>query len=244
MKEAKLAMTHSVHDVVLAMSVWLLLNQWAIWEIIRHEGRKPTRKRKEKGRGSDEARPFPGLTQKPVCQECEQEAGQEERAVEAPPMMTSGRGRPAEVGTSRQFCPDEGCCYYGWLGRGNIVANGHPSGGLWRQFHCKACGCWFLETHGTVFFGRRQGVPLVLLVLAALVEGLSIRAAGRVFGVDADTVERWLVLAAQQLTALAAHIMVDLELEQVQLDELFAALGHLLESGVGLGELQAGSSWL
>jgi hypothetical protein len=26
------------------------------------------------------------------------------------------------------------CRYYGWLGLGNVVANGHPSGGLWRQF--------------------------------------------------------------------------------------------------------------
>ena len=28
------------------------------------------------------------------------------------------------------------------------------------------------------------------------------------------------------------------------LDEIFAALGHLLETGAGLGEIEAGSSWL
>ena len=27
----------------------------------------------------------------------------------------------------------------GWLGLGNLRANGHPSGGPWRQFHCTSC---------------------------------------------------------------------------------------------------------
>ena len=124
------------------------------------------------------------------------------------------------------------------------MANGHPSGGLWRQFYCKVCGRYFLETHGTVFFGRRQAVPMLLLVLAALVEGMGIRAAGRVFGLDPNTVESWLVLAAKQLMVFAAHVMVDLELEQVQLDEIFASLAHLLESGIKFGELSESSSWL
>jgi hypothetical protein len=87
-------------------------------------------------------------------------------------------------------------------------------------------------------------VRLMLLVLAGVMEGLGIRAAGRVFGLDANTVESWLVAAAKQMKGFAAYVMVDLELEQVQLDEIFAALGHLLEAGVGLGEAQAGSSWL
>jgi IS1 family transposase len=239
-----LPMNHSAHEVVLVLTVWLLLNHWSLWEIIRLARCKPARKRKQKPECCSEPGTFPGLTQKPICQECEKEEQQRKGGVEAPPMIAPGRGRPAEVDTRRQFCPDEGCRYYGWLGRGNIVANGHPSGGLWRQFYCRVCGRYFLETHGTVFFGRREAVPLLLLVLAALVEGMGIRAAGRVFGLDPNTVESWLVLAAKQMTVFAAYVMVDLELEQVQLDEIFAALGHLLESGVGLGEMQAGSSWL
>jgi hypothetical protein len=75
-------------------------------------------------------------------------------------------------------------------------------------------------------------VPLLLLVLVALVEGLGIRAAGRVFGLDPNTVESWLVAAARQMMGFAGYVLVDLEVEQVQLDELFAMLGHLLEAGV------------
>jgi hypothetical protein len=145
--------------------------------------------------------------------------------------MVSERGRPAEIDNSRQFCPHQDCRYYGcWVGRGNIIANGHPSGGLWRQYYCKACRHWFLETHGTVFFGRRQALPVLLWVIAALVEGIGIRAAGRVFGLDPSTVQSGLVAAAEQLSAFATYFLVGLEPEQVQLDEVFAPLAHLLES--------------
>jgi IS1 family transposase len=237
-------MSQAVHEAVLVVCVWVVLNQWSIWELIEREGRKPTRKRRHKAQASGEPKPFPGLAQKPVCDECEKEGQGEACEVAAPPKMVSGRGRPAAVDTSRQFCPNEKCCYYGRVGWGNIVANGHPGGGLWRQFHCKACGCWFLETHGTIFFGRRAVVPMVLLVLAALMEGLGIRAAGRVFGLDPNTVERWLVAAARQMKGFAAYVLVDLELEQVQLDEILVVLGHLLEAGTGSSEVRASSNWL
>src|SRR2546426_9731652 len=53
------------------------------------------------------------------------------------------------------FCPHPRCAYWGWLGVGNLRANGHPSGGLWRQFYCTACEGYFQETHRTPFHGKR-----------------------------------------------------------------------------------------
>jgi IS1 family transposase len=105
---------------------------------------------------------------------------------------------------------------------------------LWRQCHCKACGCYFLETYGTLFFGKRQAVPVLLFVLAALVEGMGIRAAGRVFGLDPDTIQAWLVSAAGQLSSLATQFLAQLEVEQVQLDELYAPTLQLKQSEVEL----------
>ena len=100
-------MDRAVHDAVLAVTVWVVLNQWSIWELIERERRRPTRKRRHEAQHSSEPRPFPGLAQKPACAECEKEE-QEERCEEAaPPKMISGRGRPAEVDTKRQFCPNE-----------------------------------------------------------------------------------------------------------------------------------------
>jgi transposase-like protein len=122
------------------------------------------------------------------------------------------------------FCPHSKCDYRGWLGLGNLRANGHPNGGPWRQFHCTACNGYFLETHGTIFHGKQAAVELIVRVLACLAEGLGIRATARVFEVAPNTVLQWLAEAAGQLRALSASFLCDLHLEQVQLDELYAVL--------------------
>jgi IS1 family transposase len=122
------------------------------------------------------------------------------------------------------FCPHRGCRYRGWLGLGNLRANGHPNGGPWRQFHCTSCQGYFLETHGTIFHGKQAAVELIVRVLACLAEGLGIRATARVFEVAPNTVLQWLVEAAEQLRAFSAYFLCDLHLEQLQLDELYAVL--------------------
>jgi IS1 family transposase len=132
--------------------------------------------------------------------------------------------RPREIDTSRHFCPHAGCDYRGWLGLGNLRANGHPSGGPWRQFHCTSCQGYFLETHGTIFHGKQAAVEIIVRVLVCLAEGLGIRATARVFEVAPTTVLQWLVEAAEQLRAFSAYFLCDLHLEQLQLDELYAVL--------------------
>ena len=57
-------------------------------------------------------------------------------------------------------------------GCGNIRANGHPSGGPWRQLHCTACEGYFLETHGTPLHGKRVAPDLLVWAVGALAEGL------------------------------------------------------------------------
>ena len=84
------------------------------------------------------------------------------------------------IDTSRPFCPHDGCDYRGWRGLGNLRANGHPSGGPGRQFYCRSCQGYFLETQGTIFHGQRLPVELIVHVLACLAEGLGIRATARV----------------------------------------------------------------
>jgi len=132
--------------------------------------------------------------------------------------------RPRAVDTSMHFCPHNDCDYRGWLGRGNLRANGHPSGGPWRQFHCTSCNGDFLETHGTLFHSKQAAVELIVRVLACLAEGLGIRATARVFEVAPNLVLHWLGEAAEQLRAFSASFLCDLHLEQLQLDELYAVL--------------------
>jgi hypothetical protein len=122
------------------------------------------------------------------------------------------------------FCPHVDCDYQGWLGLGNLRANGHPSGGPWRQLYCRSCKGYFLETHGTLFHGKRVAMELIVRVLACLAEGLGIRATARVFEVDPNTVLQWLVEAAEQLQAFSAFFLCDIHVRQLQLDELYAML--------------------
>jgi IS1 family transposase len=142
------------------------------------------------------------------------------------------RGRRRQVDTSTHFCPNPACAYRGWVGWGNLRANGHPNGGPWRQLLCIVCRGYFLETFGTIFHGKRVAPELLVRVIACLAEGLGIRGTARVFEVDPNTVLQWLVEAAHQLRAFAQHFLHDIRVHQVQLDEVFALL-----SAVKAGEV-------
>ena len=151
---------------------------WQIWFFHIRMGvkwggkrkRKQTKQRKGARKKKKPPKPFEGLTRKPVCEQCAAEAEKQEREVkrEAPPMVERERGRKPEIDTSKHFCPRKGCRYYGWLGRGNIISNGHPSGGPWRQLYCVVCGKHFQETIGTVFYGSSVPAADIMRGIAAL----------------------------------------------------------------------------
>jgi IS1 family transposase len=98
------------------------------------------------------------------------------------------------------------------------------------------CRRYFLETLGTIFHGKRASVDLIVRVIACLAEGLGIRGTARVFEVDAHTVLQWLVDAAEQLQAFARHVLHDIRVQQVQLDELFALLSAVKDGEVSATE--------
>jgi IS1 family transposase len=128
------------------------------------------------------------------------------------------------VDTQHHFCPNPRCDYYGWRGCGNIRANGHPSGGPWRQLFCVACRGYFLETCGTPLHGKRVPAERLVRVVATVAEGLGIRAVARVFEVDPNTVLAWLIEAADHLEAFSRFRLHDVQVSQVQLDELYVVL--------------------
>ena len=222
------------YHLVLIALVWLFLLLHSASpsdrSAARQRPRMPTRPSRKR---STDPEPFAGLPQKPHCALCEQQAVE---PVPPPPvrpdLMPPTHRRPREVDSSMHFCPHTDCEYRGWLGLNNLRANGHPSGGLWRQFQCLGCLGYVLETHGTIFHGKQADVERIVRVLACLAEGLGIRATARVFEVDANTVLHWLVQAAEQLRAFCAYFLCDLHVEQVQLDELYAVLSALKEGQI------------
>src|SRR5215813_12297718 len=204
---------------------------------------------KPKRKLSTEPKPFKGLTHKPSCACCEQDTGETNPVppVRPDPMPSTNR-RPRTVDTSMHFCPHTDCDYRGWLGLNNLRANGHPSGGSWRQLQCTACDGYFPEHHGTIFHGKQAAVELIVRVLACLAEGLGIHATARVFEVDANTVLHWLVEAAEQLRVLSAYFLCHLHLEQLQLDELYAVLRDLkageIKNDEAIRRLEHSPSWV
>ena len=191
----------------------------------------PPRKR------SSDSKPFPGLTRKPHCEACTQTAAPRQQAPCAPPpRIVSLRGRRRAVDTSRHFCPHPNCAYQGWTGRGNIRANGHPSGGPWRQLYCLKCQGYFQETQGTPIHGKRVSPDLLVWAIGALAEGLGIRAVARVFEVDPNTVLHWLVEVADHAAAFSQYFLHDVRVTQVQLDELFALLSAVQAGTVSEAE--------
>src|SRR5216683_2677144 len=178
-------------------------------------------------------KPFEGFTQKPPCAACAHAANHPPPPPpRRPEPMPPTNRRPCAIATSRHFCPHAGCDYRGWLGLGHLRANGHPSGGPWRQLSCRSCHGYFLETHGTLLHGTRLSVELIVCVLACLAEGLGIRATARGFEMDPNTVLQWLVEAAEQLQAFTSYFLCDVHVKQLQLDELYA-----VRRGVKDGEI-------
>jgi IS1 family transposase len=98
------------------------------------------------------------------------------------------------------------------------------------------CRCYFLETLGTLFHGKRASVELIVRVIACLAEGLGIRGTARVFEVDPNTVLQWLVEAADHLKAFSQYFLHDVRVTQVQLDELFALLSAVKAGKVSEAE--------
>jgi len=214
--------------------LWLCVMLYYAWPNACAGGdQRPSKPLPPPRKRSSDPQPFPGLTCKPPCAACEQahEHGPQPPGC-PPPRMAPTRGRPRQVDTSDHFCPDPHCRYYGWVGRGNIRANGHPSGGPWRQLHCTACGHFVLETHGTPLHGKRVAPEKLVWAVGALAEGLGIRAVARVFEVDPNTVLQWLVEVADHAVAFSQYFLHDVRVTQVQLDELFALL-----SAVKAGEV-------
>jgi IS1 family transposase/transposase-like protein len=196
--------------------------------------RKPDKPRRKR---STKPKLFTGLIHKPLCDACAQGADAPPKAPGfPPPIIRYTRGRRRTVDTHSHFCPEPDCSYHGWLGRGNIRSNGHPGGQPWRQLQCVSCQGYFYETHGTIFHGKRSSVELIVRVLACLAEGLGIRGTARVFEVDANTVLQWLVEAAEQLRAFSQHVLQEVRVRQVQIDELFALLSAVQASAVSAAE--------
>ena len=237
------------YELGLVALVWIFLMLYCLWPNDSAAHRQPIApSRPPQRKQCNQPKPFAGLTQKPSCPLCEHEAAFLTRRLrvtrsDALDPSTSPQGRYLTA-----LCPHAGCRYRGWLGLGNLRANGHPSGGPWRQCHCTACNGYFPKHHGTILHGKQVAVELIVRVLACLAEGLGIRATARVFEVAPNTVLRWLVEAAEHLRAFTSYFLCEVHVQQVQLDELYAVLSAVKDREMseeeGIQRLSRSPHWV
>ncbi len=72
--------------------------------------------------------------------------------------------------------------------------------------------------------------------IAAVAEGLGIRAVARVFETEPQTVLSWLLEAAVHAETLSQYLLHDLQVSQIQLDELFARVSAVAAEQPGEAE--------
>ncbi len=89
------------------------------------------------------------------------------------------------------------------------------------RYVCPACGQLVSARTGTAYAGVRTNLGTYLRGATALAEGMSIRASGRLLGVDKDTVNHWLPSLGRHCQRLMNYFFRNLHLTECQLDELW-----------------------
>jgi transposase-like protein len=128
------------------------------------------------------------------------------------------------------LCWNPSCTDYGKVDRGNIRRFGRTEAGT-QRYQCRTCSGTFVETIGTVFYGRHHSQATILECLALLAERSSLAAIHRVKGIKEETVMDWLRIAADHVERIEALLLANFHLTRAQLDAMWTYVGHKGEKG-------------
>lgn len=150
-----------------------------------------------------------------------------------------------------QPCPNPECPHYRRMQQGNVsaIATYLTHSGKRRIFRCHTCATHFAETRETVFFDLRTSEEKVMMALKMLLVRVDLAGICFVLGVTEETVLAWLRRAAHQAEAINRHLLRDLPVTQVQLDEMwnFIERKHARETdatGESLPDGADGRQWV
>lgn len=94
-------------------------------------------------------------------------------------------------------------------------------------YHCDDCGDYFSETKNTPLAGLHRPLSLIIMVLDALNDGMSINAACRTFHVNKNSIKRWLKRLASVKETLLLYALCHQFLQQlIEGDELYTRVHH------------------
>ena len=143
------------------------------------------------------------------------------------------------------YCPNKSCEYYGIpFQSGKMVKNGSSYGQP--QALCKDCGGSVTLSYATAYYNLESDPVIFETAVRALAEGNSIRATGRIFQIDKDTVCDWLNRAALHCRLVTLYFWSQLHVTECQLDELWSFV-HTKEAHLPCAKIYAesyGDAWV
>jgi transposase-like protein len=137
----------------------------------------------------------------------------------------------AQLTSPHSFCWNEDCPDYGKIDHDTIRKFGHTAKGT-QRYQCKTCKGTFVETKGTVFYGRHHSRETILECLAWLAERNSLAAIHRVKGIKEETVISWLRETAKHVEQIEALLVGNYRLTRAQLDAMWTYVGNKGKKGV------------
>ena len=143
------------------------------------------------------------------------------------------------------YCRSPQCPMYG-----QVAPRAHVKMHDWQRqgprFRCARCGGIVSATTGTAYAGIRTDLTTYLRGATALAEGLSIRATGRLLGVDKDTANHWLPVLGQHCQSVMNYFFRNLHLHECQLDELWTFIHKKEDHLTSLEKLAevSGDAWV
>lgn len=114
-----------------------------------------------------------------------------------------------------------------------------------RRYRCKVCKQTFSERRGTMFFGLRKPLALVIIVVTLLAYGCPVQAIVQAFGLDERTVADWRDRAGEHCQQIheATVEQGHLDLVHVQADEI-RVKGRQMVAWMGLAMMVPTRLWL
>lgn len=110
---------------------------------------------------------------------------------------------------SQQWCPNDVCVARGTMGQGTMTIHDKQR----RRSRCTVWKQTWSERRGTMFFGLRKPISLIVIVVTLVASGCPVHVMVQACGLDERTVAEWRDRAGQQCQQIHEAIV-----EQGQLD--------------------------
>jgi transposase-like protein len=130
----------------------------------------------------------------------------------------------SELARPGDFCPNSECDDYGKLqseDQTNIIKFGKTKAGR-QRYKCKMCNGTFVETKGTIFYGRRTPEEEIIATLTLIGEDSRISSLARAKGHKEETIIDWIRAAGQHSERVEEVLLAEHKIERGQLDGLWA----------------------